>query len=218
VNSQVEAYEQEVGIMEKTLEALKKHQWGEQDDPAALIEALSIDRGQQDLSVDERQQVARDILDQQLQYIEMLEEGMREQYILYHLHSGENGDLRDLQEALQLSPDQYVRLAQSAAGWEEEWRALQTVKSSLQAMRNNNWLWNEGCNSIIEGFLSIMNKSQISKFLLWADHNSESIDDLDGINAPLNDVPADGPVFQFGVNNNPDSLLDSGKSRELLES
>jgi hypothetical protein len=44
---QVDAYEQEVGILEKTLEQLKAHQWGTSDNAGALAEALSMDRGQQ---------------------------------------------------------------------------------------------------------------------------------------------------------------------------
>lgn len=54
MTNQVDAYEQEVGILEKTLEQLKAHQWGMTDDAGALTEALSMDRGQQVYGFDEK--------------------------------------------------------------------------------------------------------------------------------------------------------------------
>jgi hypothetical protein len=214
--AQVEAYEVEVGILEKTLQALKVHQWGVQDDARALVEALSLDRGQQHLSTEERRQAALDVLDQQLDFVEMLEGELREQYILLHL-TRDTGELNDLKEVLQLSPEQCARIADSAAGWDDEWRAVQTIKSSLQAMRQSSWLLDDGGNSIVDGFLSILHKSQISKLLLWSDHNSESIDDLDFINASFDSNPASGPVFQFGINNNPDTLVEPTSTQAANE-
>lgn len=202
--SQVDAYETEVGILEKTLAALKAHEWGAQDDSRALTEALSMDRGQQQLSAEERKQAATDILSQQLEYIGMLEEIMQEQFVLHSLAS--SNELDDVKELLQLTPDQLQQLSDQAAGWESEWKALQTVKASLQAMKDNNWLWNEGCTAVAEEFMSILHKNQVSKFLLWADHNVDAIDELDIVNAPSG-VPQ-GPIFHFGVNSNPDSLLE----------
>lgn len=166
-----------------------------------------MDRGQQVLTAEERKQAATDILEQQLQYIEMLEEVMQEQYILIHLN--DSPELADLKEVLQLSESQLQQLSTSASGWEEEWNALQTVKASLRAMKENNFLWNEGCMAIADDFMQILHKNQVSKFLLWADHNVEAIDELDGVNAPGN-VP-EGPLFSFGVNSNPDSLLEEEK-------
>jgi len=200
----VDAYETEVGILEKTLKQLQAHEWGTMDNPRALTEALSMDRGQQVLTAEERRQAAADILQQQLDYLNMLEELIQEQFILQKAR--DHPELQDLKEALGLTPQQLDQLAQAHSGWEEEWEALQTVKASLQAMKDNNWLWNTGCLSIVEEFMSVLHKNQISKFLLWADHNVEAIDELDGVNAPST-VPQ-GPVFHFGVNSNPDGVLE----------
>jgi hypothetical protein len=203
----VDAYEAEVGILEKTLQQLKAHEWGAQDDPRALCEALSMDRGQQVLTTEERQQAATDILRQQLQYIQLLEEMMQEQYVLYQIQN--DPALAELRETLQLTPTQLEQLKAAESGWQDEWNALQTVKASLQAMLENNWLWNEGCTAVAEEFMSILHKNQVSKFLLWADHNVEAIDELDIVHAP-NSI-AQGPVFHFGVNSHPESgLADDG--------
>jgi hypothetical protein len=132
-----------VGILEKTLQQLKAHEWGAQDNASALAEALSMDRGQQVLETPQRQQVARDILQQQLQMVQMLEDIMSEQYILYHLR--DSNEFEDLQQALQLSPQQLEQLAAARVGWDEEWAALQTLKSSLTAMQENAWLPINSC-------------------------------------------------------------------------
>ena len=51
-------------------------------------------------------------------------------------------------------------------------------------------------------FISILNPGQMSKFLLWTDHNSEAIDQLDYVNAPLSSsLPAQSPTFVFGTDN-----------------
>jgi hypothetical protein len=180
------------------------------------MEALSLDRGQQPLSAEERRQSAIDILDQQLEFVEMLENALVEQYVLVQM-THDTGELTDLKEVLQLSPEQCARIADSAAGLEDEWRALKTIKSSLQAMRNSKWLLDDGGNSIVDGFLSILQKSQISKLLLWSDHNGEAIDDLDFVHASFDSNPAGGPVFQFGVNNNPDTLLEPSSGKAASE-
>ena len=191
---QVEAYEQEVGILEKTLAQLQAHEWGETDNVAALTEALSMDRGQQVLTYEQRHDVAVDILDQQLQWIEMLEEIMMEDYVLQNIR---NGEFAELQVILGLDEAQLNQIEMSKVGWEEQWTALQTLKASVIAMRENDWLWNESVSSIAEQFMTILHKNQVSKFLLWADHNAEAIDELDGVN-PVSGPPS-GPVFAFGV-------------------
>jgi hypothetical protein len=168
------------------------------------------------LTTEERRLASNDILDQQLHFVEMLEDCMREQYVLFHL-SHETGELSDLKDALRLSPEQCARLADSASGWEDDWSALQTVKGSLKAMRDSGWLLSENGNSVVEGFLSILHKTQISKLLLWSDHNSDAIDDLDFVNATLDPNPPSGPVFQFGINNNPDCLLDPSSGKVATE-
>ncbi|GKY94712.1 hypothetical protein MPSEU_000436700 [Mayamaea pseudoterrestris] len=206
----VDAYETEVGILEKTLEQLQVHEWGTQDNPRALVEALSMDRGQQVLSTAERQQTATDILEQQLEYIGMLEEMMQEQYVLHRM--GHDAALeQELRAVLGLTDDQVEQLASASAGWQDEWDALQTVKTSLHAMKDNNWLWNEGCNAVAEEFMSLLHKNQVSKLLLWADHNVEAIDELDVVNAPSQ--IAQGPIFHFGVNSSPEGLLDEERTQ-----
>jgi hypothetical protein len=169
-----------------------------------------MDRGQQVLSTEERLQTATDILQQQLDYVGMLEEMMQEQFVLYQLQQDPvlNKELKDV---VGLSDEQIQQLAQASTGWHEEWDALQTVKTSLQAMKDNNWLWNEGCTAVAEEFTSILHKNQISKLLLWADHNVEAIDELDIVNAPSQ--IAQGPVFHFGVNSNPEGLLDEERTQ-----
>lgn len=204
----VDAYETEVGILEKTLAQLSSHEWGQgEDHPRALVEALSMDRGQQVLTKEERQQAAADILQQQIDFVAMLEASMQEQYVLSQV-GGE--DFQDLAEHLQLTPQQVEQLQAASAGWQDEWNALQTVKTSLLAMRDNGWLWNEGSSAIAEEFLAILHKNQVSKFLLWADHNVEAIDELDGIHAPSS--VASGPIFHFGVNSNPETMLEEEKA------
>lgn len=209
----VDAYESEVGSLEKTIAQLKQHEWGLNANASALAEALSMDRGQQELTPAERCQAATDILTQQLQFLQQLEELMQEQFVLHQVAravvAGESAsEWKDLQDALQLSMEQAQSLVQQANGWEDEWNALMTVKSSLQAMKENDWLWNEGCSEISEQFLSILHKNQISKFLLWADQNAEAIEELDCVH-PINTV-SNAPVFQFGVDSNPNEFMDEG--------
>lgn len=212
----VDAYETEVGSLEKTIQQLQKHEWGATNSAAALAEALSMDRGQQKLTAAERCQAATDILQQQLVFLQQLEDLMQEQYVLQQMAactvSGdtENGEWKDLQDTLQLSPEQCHQLVQQSAGWEDEWNALQTVKASLHAMKENDWLWNEGCSSITDQFMAILHNNQVSKFLLWADHNAETIEELDGVHA-VNAVQ-DSPVFQFGVDSNPNDLIEDDKA------
>lgn len=190
---QVDAYETEVGILEKTLSALNAHEWGAQDNASALTDALSMDRGQQVLDAAQRKQSARDILQQQLQVVDMLQDLLSEQYVLFSLQDSNEFD--DLKETLQLTESQLQQLASSKAGWREEWDALQTIKASLTAMRDNDWLWNEGVTQVAEDFMNILHANQISKFLLWTDHNAEAIDELDMVNAGS----VNGPVFAFGT-------------------
>jgi hypothetical protein len=219
----VDAYEIEVGSLEKTMAQLQQHEWGCTNSShttgvqsaTVLAEALSMDRGQQKLTSVERNQAATDILQQQLQFIQQLEDLMQEQYVLQQVAQLTlNGDVdgtnwnewKDLKDIMQLSPDQCQKIINQHAGWDNEWQALQTVKSSLIAMKDNNWLWNEGCASITDQFMSILHSNQISKLLLWADHNSEAIEELDSVHAM--NIVSDTPIFQFGMDNNPTEYLD----------
>jgi hypothetical protein len=179
------------------------------------LEALSMDRGQQQLSAIERTETANGILNQQLAFLQQLEDIMQEHHVLFAVaRATANGTLEtsewaDVGASLQLSPDQCQSLLQQAAGWDEEWHALQTIKTSLLALKENKWLWNEGCAAITDQFLAILHKNQITKFLLWADHNAEAIEELDAVHAV--DQVTDSPIFQFGVDNNPNELLDDEK-------
>lgn len=48
--------------------------------------------------------------------------------------------------------------------------------------------------------MSMLNPGQMSKFLLWTDHNSEAIDQLDYVNAPpASAPPSSAPTFVFGT-------------------
>jgi hypothetical protein len=239
----VDAYEQEVGILEKTLQQLKEHEWGgpgvassssssasmmdsNNNNASALTEALSMDRGQQVLDSAERRQAAQNMLEQQLQWIEMLEEVMMQDYVLHQVASNSRGtisttttdsnnnnsepfEFQDLQAALQLSDAQLEQLEESRIGWDEEWAALQTVKASFLAMKENGWLWNESVATVAEQFMSILHKNQINKLLLWTDHNAEAIDELDIVHAVAG-IPT-GPVFSFGMESHPEGLLDEEK-------
>lgn len=241
----VDAYETEVGLLERTLAQLRAHTWGApsqvnaaamsaagaaaenrnkknksdqhglplsaNDAAMQLIEALSMDRGQQELSEADRKQAVADILQQQLAYVQQLEELMQEQFALYQL-ANESKELspefQELKHILCLSPEQCQRLREEEAGWSEEWTAIQTVRESLTAMKENEWLWNNNSvGQIAEQFLGILHQNQISKFMLWADANGEAIDELDGVHAPPRSAsPAQGPIFQFGVDHAPTSL------------
>ena len=208
IYKQVDAYEQEVGILEKTLEQLKAHEWGKSDNASALAEALSMDRGQQVLDLSERQKEAAALLEQQLEWVNMLEEIMMEDYVLHQIVAG-NPEVQDLAASLQLSPEQWRQVEESKTGWQDEWDALQTVKASLVAMQQNEWLWNESVGGVAEQFMSILHKNQISKFLLWADANAEAIDELDGVHASQG-VPS-GPIFSFGIESQPEGLNEEEK-------
>jgi hypothetical protein len=200
----VDAYETEVGLLEKTLQQLQAHEWGAQDNASALTEALSMDRGQQVLTVAERQEAAKDILSQQLQVVEMLEDLLSEQYVLHSLE--DSPEFEDLKQTLQLSDEQLQHLTKAKSGWEDEWEALQTVKTSLTAMKEHDWLWTEGVTTVAEQFMSILHANQVSKFLLWTDHNAEAIDELDHLHS--SSTVASGPVFCFGAENNSEGMMD----------
>lgn len=197
----VDAYESEVGALESTLHKLKQHVWGEPDSDAALLEALSMERGQQELSATQRQQAAIEIVQQQVHAIQLLQEIMQEQYILYQVAQTNNEEWQELSQLLHLSPGQKEALQAQAVGWHEEYQALQTVAESLQAMQDNHWLWNNGVSEMAEQFMSILHKNQVSKFLSWADHNWDALDELDFTSVSTPERM--GSVFQFGVDSMP---------------
>jgi hypothetical protein len=208
----VDAYETEVGILEKTLKQLEAHEWGKDtDDHKSLLDALGMERGQQAISPEERNTIIQDILNQQKQQVNMLQQAQREQEVLAMLASeasmigGENKYdnneedmkmLAELQEILQLSDDQKVKIQESSKGLDREVEALETVSASLGAMQKNDWLLNEGVQKITDQFTSILHKNQQSKLLLWTDANAEAVDQLDLVQVqPLQSAP----MFSFGV-------------------
>jgi len=200
---QVDAYETEVGILEKTLKQLKAHEWGRDDNHKALLDALGMERGQQAIQPDQRATIIRDILNHQMQQVELLRQAQLEQECLAMLASEENANdemVRELQDLLQLSDAQKQELLNSSQGLDKEIEAVETIVSSLQAMQENDWLLNEGVQAITDQFTSILHKNQISKFLLWTDANVEAIDQLDHVQVqPLQGAP----IFTFGVETTP---------------
>jgi len=199
----VDAYETEVGILEKTLKQLKAHEWGRDDNHIALLDALGMERGQQAIPADQRAAVIRDILNHQMQQVELLRQAQLEQECLAMLASEENADdemVRELQDLLQLSDAQKQDLRTCSQGLDKEVEALETIAASLEAMKENDWLVNEGVQAITDQFTSILHKNQLSKFLLWTDVNVESIDQLDHVQVqPLQGAP----IFNFGVETTP---------------
>ena len=82
----------------------------------------------------------------------------------------------------------------------KERKAIQVIDESLLALMSNSWLLNNGIEQCTDQFTEILNPTQMSKFLLWADHNSEAIDELDYVNAPpANASPGTSPSFVFGI-------------------
>jgi hypothetical protein len=205
---QVDAYETEVGILEATLKKLQAHEWGQDDDHKALLDALGMERGQQAIGPEQRAEIVQDILKQQMKQVELLRQAQMEQECLVmvaNLIQGDGGGEGDelaleLQEILQLSEAQKADLRESSKGLDQEVEALETVTASLRAMQENDWLLNEGVQKITDQFTSILHKNQQSKLLLWTDANAEAIDQLDHVQVqPLQSAP----IFAFGVESAP---------------
>ena len=70
---------------------------------------------------------------------------------------------------------------------------------------------------VCDGITQRINTGQVSKFLLWSDHNSEAIDQLDYVMAPSSSAPpGNGPMFVFGVDDGApagDDPSDDGKQQ-----
>ena len=198
---QVDAYETEVGILEKTLKQLKAHEWGQDDNHKALLDALGMERGQQAISPEQRTEIIQDILKQQMQQVQLLRQSQLEQECLAMMADDPNDELsKELQGILQLTDAQLSELQAASKGLDKEVEALDTVCASLQAMQENEWLLNEGVQNITDQFTSILHKNQLSKFLLWTDANVEAIDQLDHVQVqPLQTAP----IFTFGVETAP---------------
>lgn len=201
LGSQVDAYETEVGILEKTLKQLQAHEWGQADNHTALLDALGMERGQQAIAPEQRTEIIQDILKQQMQHVELLRQAQMEQECLELLVNAPDDEMsKELQSILQLTDAQKANIKTSSKGLDKEVEALETVASSLEAMLENKWLLNEGVQGITDQFTSILHKNQLSKFLLWTDANVESIDQLDHVQVqPLQGAP----IFSFGVESTP---------------
>lgn len=220
----VESYEGEVGVLETSLAKLRAHRWGVGTDPEALLEALSMDRGQQTITPLQRKELIQNLLKQQQEQVRNVLECQLETLTLGWIArqgedvttaGGESGmsqvgvggeekemDLlaAELNGVLQLTPDQKKQLQTATEGMEEEHRAVQVVDTSLSALMSNEWLMNTGIQECTNQFTGILNPTQLSKFLLWSDANSESIDQLDYVNAPpANSQPCSAPMFVFGM-------------------
>ncbi|KAL7530244.1 hypothetical protein ACHAXR_003381 [Thalassiosira sp. AJA248-18] len=220
----VDSYEGEVGVLESALSKLRSHKWGSSViDHEALIEALSMERGQQPLTSPKRRELVQSIISQQREQVTNLLECQVENWVLSALvdshdrftarETGRSSSeacaaeshyedeftqvTSELHSMLQLSPDQISLIKQSSRGCVHEVKDLLIVDSCLRSIHANRWLLDEGVDEFAEHFTSLLNSTQLSKFLLWSDHNADSIDKLDYVNV-LSGV-AKGPVFEFGV-------------------
>ena len=183
------------------MQKLRSHSWGVHSSHEALLEALSMDRGQQVITEAQRNQLIQDILKQQLDQVAFIREAQQEQQILRALVENPDDELaRELQGVLQLSEEQKVEISKAAQGLDQEMEAMETLIQCLEAMQSTNWLWNEGVSSIASQFTSIMHPNQLSKFLIWADSNTEALDSLDYCNSPPSQAPpSSAPIFVFGM-------------------
>jgi hypothetical protein len=195
-------------------------------DATAVLEALSMDRGQQKIDSEKRKELIKSILGQQREQVRSLMDCQLETMILGRIaqcdekgdtsNGGRGEDLKmmdivhdndeldsltaELNGILDLTSEQKEKLRNSTEGIEEERRAIAVVDESLLALMSNTWLLNNGIEQCTDQFLEILNPTQVSKFLLWADHNSDAIDQLDYVNAPpATSAPSASPMFVFGI-------------------
>lgn len=185
--------------MEASLQKLKAHTWGTSHE--ALLEALSMERGQHELTNEERVKLIQDIVQQQRQQVEFLRETQREQQVLLSVIENPEDELsKELQSVLNLTDDQKEDIRKSCRGLEKEVEAMETFIQCLEAMQDKSWLWNDGVAQISNQFTSILHANQLSKFLLWTDANAEALDSLEYCHAPPSQAPpATAPIFVFGM-------------------
>ena len=187
-----------------------------------------MERGQQPLTPESRKELIQSIVTQQKEQVTNLLDCQMENWMLSCLAdtilsssdggdqnsaSGANNTAQDeemneltneLQSILQLTPDQLTRIQQSSHGITREIQDLNTVDQCLDSILSNQWLLDEGVDEVASQFTSILNPSQMSKFLLWTDHNADAIDKLDYVNVGVGLENA--LVFEFGV----DEGMDGG--------
>lgn len=209
----VDSYEGEVGVLEASLSKLRAHQWGAEDSSnhEALIEALSMERGQQPLTAEKRRELISSIVSQQREQVANLLDCQLESWILSELANAQSSDSNamqqndpeldqltsELQSVLSLSPEQLSRIQKSSKGSSCEIKDLYAIDDCLKSIQDNNWLLDEGVDEISSQFTSILNPAQLSKFLLWSDHNADAIEKLDYVNVGAS--VENGPVFEFGI-------------------
>lgn len=209
----MESYESEVVVLESSLAKLKAHKWGIGTHTDALIEALSMDRGQQQITSEQRKALINSILSQQRDQVDNLLACQFENVILGWIANFDesqrseiegNEDISslasELQSVLELTPEQKEQLKLASAGVENEYHAINDVKKCIDSLISNSWMVNSRIEECTEPFMSNLNTTQVSKFMLWADYNAEAIDQLDFVNAPSSgSQPSSGPNFVFGV-------------------
>lgn len=195
----VDSYEGEVGVLESALEKLRSHTWGSNHE--ALLGALSMERGQQELSNEERIKLIKDIINQQLEQLAFLREAQMEQQLLLNIVENPEDEISmELQGVLNLDDTQKENIRKACEGLDKEVEAMETFISCLEAMQKREWFWNEGVTQITDQFTSILHSNQLSKFLLWTDANAEALDSLEFCKAPAATAPTQGaPVFVFGM-------------------
>jgi hypothetical protein len=107
----------------------------------------------------------------------------------------------ELQSLLDLGPKQLAQIERCSRGCIHEVRDLFTVNDCLQSIHSNKWLLDEEVEDVAGQLTGILNQTQLSKFLLWSDHNAESNERINYVNA----IGGGGswPLFKFGVNEGP---------------
>ena len=168
----VESYEAEVGVLESSLTKLRAHRWGVGADSEALLEALSMDRGQQQIDKGKRTEFIENILSQQREQVRNLMDCQLENMVLgwisqYGTADDQKQDLNskseldelaaELNSVLNLSQEQKMELKSASEGMEEEHQAIEIIYTSLTALMSNAWLMNSGIEECTEQFNSILN-------------------------------------------------------------
>lgn len=191
----MDSYEGEVGVLELSLSKLKSHEWGAGHSHHALLEALGMERGQQNLGMEERTSLIQEILQQQRTQLEQLREVQMEQVVLKELLQDDNhhhtSQWQDLEALLDLTLEQKASLSAALQGLEDDVAAMETLHTALSVS-----LENPNLETLTQSFMSIFHANQISKFLLWTDANAEAIDQLDYCHAG---PPQSYPMFSFGM-------------------
>lgn len=130
-----------------------------------------------------------------------------ESWLLCSLATSDNHDDDDdemvqltseLKSLLNLSPEQISQIEQCSQGCLHEVQDLFTIDDCLQSIHTNQWLLDEGVDEVASQMTSMLNQTQLSKFLSWSDHNAEAIEKLDYINVRGGEEK-NAPLFEFGV-------------------